>query len=122
MSQRCHCQRCNITICTIAITALCSFSLSQRWVYKQQYLDQKLDHASNRTSLLSKGLLVTCLATWPLSLSPCARSLTPRLVSVTSHSIRLGDVTETNRTQAPKQQTTGNWRSYAGTRQVDPNK
>ena len=29
MSQRCHCQRCNITIRTIAVTALCSFSLSQ---------------------------------------------------------------------------------------------
>ena len=30
MSQRSHCQRCNITIRTIAVTALCSFSLSQR--------------------------------------------------------------------------------------------
>ena len=29
MSQCCHCQCCSIIICTIAITALCSFSLSQ---------------------------------------------------------------------------------------------
>ena len=32
--------------------------------------------------------------------------------------IRLGDVTETNGTQAPKQQTDGNWRSRTGTRQI----
>ena len=31
--------------------------------------------------------------------------------------IRLGDVTETNRTQSPKQKTAGNWRSRTGTGQ-----
>ena len=34
MSQRCRCQRCNITIRTIAVTALCSFSLSQRCAHR----------------------------------------------------------------------------------------
>ena len=33
------------------------------------------------------------------------------------NSVRLGDVTETNRTKSPRQQTTGNWRSRTGTRQ-----
>ena len=34
MSQRCYCQRCNINIRTIAVTALCSFSLSQRCAHR----------------------------------------------------------------------------------------
>ena len=34
MSQHCHCQCCNITIRTIAVTALCSFSLSQRCAHR----------------------------------------------------------------------------------------
>ena len=34
MSQRCYCQRCNVTIRTIAVTALCSLSLSQRCAHR----------------------------------------------------------------------------------------
>ena len=51
-----------------------------------------------------------------LFLSPCARSLIARLISVTSQGI--GDVKETNRTQAPKQQTSGNYTSRTRTGQM----
>ena len=49
---------------------------------------------------------MVCLVTRPLSLSECA---------VINCLTELGDVTQTNRTQAPKQHTAGNQISRAGT-------
>ena len=34
LPHRCHCQRCNITISTIAVTTLCSLSLSERCAHQ----------------------------------------------------------------------------------------
>ena len=44
-------------------------------------------------------------------LSSCAEKLRSTFLARLLPAIRLGDVTETNRTQAPKEQTAENWRS-----------